>query len=104
MSTHAMRLIATRQENDIVLVKALIRHANHNGLGRTESGEPISPHHLVEIVVTRNDEPVVTIYTGSGIAADPLFGWRIVANSGDRISVSWRDSLAMNGRAETVLA
>jgi thiosulfate oxidation carrier complex protein SoxZ len=104
MSQQSFRLQAKRVGDGAVLVKALIRHPNHNGLGRTAEGEPIPPHHLTEVVVAVNDQPVLTVHTGSGIAANPLLGWKIQAREGDRVSVAWTDNLDEQGRAETIVA
>lgn len=104
MSENTFRLQARRQPDGVVLVKALIRHPNDNGLNRTAAGEPIPPHHLTEVVVSINDTPVVTLHSGSGLAANPLLGWKLNANAGDRIAVSWRDNLDQTARAETVVA
>lgn len=104
MSEQTFRLQAKRIGDGIVLVKALIRHPNHNGLGRTAEGAPIPPHHLTELVVALNDQPLVTQHTGSGIAANPLLGWKIIAREGDRVSVAWTDNLDERGRAETTVA
>lgn len=103
MADTTFRLQAKRVADGAVLVKALIRHPNHNGLGRTADGEPIPPHHLTEVVVAVNGEPVVTLHTGSGIAANPLLGWKLTAATGDRVSVAWLDNLDERGRAETTV-
>lgn len=103
MAENTFRLQAKRVADGIALVKALIRHPNHNGLGRTADGEPIPPHHLTEVVVAINDEPVLTLHTGSGIAANPLLGWKLAAREGDRVSVAWLDNLDERGRAETTV-
>jgi thiosulfate oxidation carrier complex protein SoxZ len=104
MSENTFRLQAKRTADGTVLVKALIRHPNHNGLGRTAEGEPIAPHHLTEVVVSVNDQPAVTLHAGSGIAANPLLGWKLDARAGDRVAVAWVDNLDERGRAETVVA
>lgn len=104
MADKTFRLQARRQSDGVVLVKALIRHPNDNGLGRSADGEPIPPHHLTEVVVTVNDQPVLTLHAGSGLAANPLLGWKLNAALGDRIAVSWRDNLDETARAETVVA
>jgi sulfur-oxidizing protein SoxZ len=104
MTERTFRLQAKRIGDGIVLVKALIRHPNHNGLGRTAEGEPIPPHHLNTVEVAVNDRPLLAVHTGSGIAANPLLGWKINAREGDRISVAWIDNLDERGRAETVVA
>lgn len=103
MSSIPVRLLASAQSDDTLLVKALIKHPNDNGLGRTPDGQPIPPHHLTEVVVTVNGEPVVTLYSGSGIAAEPLFGWRITGKAGDTVGVRWRDNLGNQGGTETVV-
>lgn len=59
MADTTFRLQAKRVADGAVLVKALIRHPNHNGLGRTADGEPIPPHHLTEVVVAATGEPDV---------------------------------------------
>ncbi|HLO78467.1 MAG TPA: thiosulfate oxidation carrier complex protein SoxZ [Magnetospirillum sp.] len=104
MANNSFRLQAKRQADGVVLVKALIRHPNDNGLGRTAEGQPIPPHHLTQVVVSVNDQPVATLHSGSGLAANPLLGWKINARDGDRIAVSWLDNLDETGRAETIVA
>lgn len=104
MADNTFRLQAKRIGDGIVQVKALIRHPNHNGLGRTAEGEPIAPHHLTEVTVAVNDQPLLTVHTGSGIAANPLLGWKINAGEGDRVSVAWTDNLDESGRAEVTVA
>lgn len=103
MSTASpLRLIATAQDDGTLLVKAMIRHPNHNGLGRTPEGEPIPPHHLTEVTVALNGDTVMTLFAGSGLAADPLLGWRIAGQAGDTVAVTWRDTRNNEGQAETV--
>lgn len=104
MTEQTFRLQAKRLGDGVVLVKALIRHPNHNGLNRTAEGDPIPPHHLTEVVVAVNDQPLLIVHTGSGIAANPLLGWKINAREGDRVSVAWTDNLDERGRAVTTVA
>lgn len=104
MSKITMRLIATALEDDpeTLQVKALIRHPNNNGLGRNADGSPIGAHHLTEVSLRVNDEHVLTLFSGSGLAADPLFGWRVAGKAGDPVVVTWRDNKGDEGEGKTV--
>lgn len=103
MSSFPIRLLATAEADNTLLVKTLIQHPNHNGLGRTPEGEPIPPHHLTEVVLSVNGEPRTTLKAGSGLAANPLFGWRVAGRPGDSVSVGWRDNLGNQGCAAIVV-
>jgi hypothetical protein len=76
MINYAIRLRATVDEQG-ALIKALLTHPMENGFRRNAAGEIAAAHYITEITLRINDEPVTTLLTGSGIAANPLFGWRI---------------------------
>ena len=78
MSNYAIRLRATVDEQG-ALIKALLTHPMENGFRRNAAGEIAAAHYITEITLRINDEPVTTLLTGSGIAANPLFGWRTVS-------------------------
>jgi thiosulfate oxidation carrier complex protein SoxZ len=87
-----IRLRAAADERG-VLVKALLSHPMQNGFGKDADGLLIPAHHIVEVTVSVNGSPVVGAYVGSGVAADPLFSWRLKdAKSGDRVTIAWRDN------------
>ncbi|MRR09141.1 thiosulfate oxidation carrier complex protein SoxZ, partial [bacterium] len=84
---------------------ALLTHPMDNGLSRGDDGMVPAAHFITEVTVRINDERVVRVDTGSGIAADPLFGWRFAGvRPGDRVSVAWRDNQGLEKSAETVVA
>lgn len=93
MSNYAIRLRATVDEQG-ALIKALLTHPMENGFRRNAAGEIAAAHYITEITLRINDEPVTTLLTGSGIAANPLFGWRIDGvQRGDTVTIVWRDNL-----------
>lgn len=98
-----IRLHVTLTENH-ALVKALLTHPMENGFGKNAQGALIPAHFIEQVTVLVNEEPVVTTHTGSGIAADPLFGWRIRGvKAGDTVSVVWQDNQGLEGRRDTVV-
>jgi sulfur-oxidizing protein SoxZ len=71
------------------LIKALLTHPMENGLGKSPDNQLIAPHYITLIELFLNDELASSIQTGSGVAADPLFGWRIRnAKPGDKVRVT----------------
>lgn len=101
---YPIRLRATLT-GDMLQVKALLTHPMENGLSRDGGGAASVAHFITEITVYINDEPVASVATGSGVAANPLFGWRFAgANKGDRISLIWRDNHGLEKSAATVVA
>ena len=93
MINYAIRLRATVDEQG-ALIKALLTHPMENGFRRNAAGEIAAAHYITEITLRINDEPVTTLLTGSGIAANPLFGWRIDGvQRGDTVTIVWRDNL-----------
>ncbi|MCM8613324.1 thiosulfate oxidation carrier complex protein SoxZ [Accumulibacter sp.] len=93
MQNDAIRLRATVDEQG-ALIKALLTHPMESGFRKNASGESATAHYITDITLRINDETVLTLLTGSGIAANPLFGWRIASvRSGDSVTVVWRDNL-----------
>lgn len=89
----------------VLVVKALIAHPMHNGFARNEKGELIAAHYITRVTLRVNGEIVAETETGSGIARDPLFGWRLSGcRAGDRVGVSWHDNRGLEGARETVAA
>ncbi|EXI71533.1 MAG TPA: thiosulfate oxidation carrier complex protein SoxZ [Candidatus Accumulibacter phosphatis] len=103
MQNYTIRLRATVDEQG-ALIKALLTHPMESGFRKNASGESAAAHYITDITLRINDETVLTLLTGSGIAANPLFGWRIAdVRSGDTVTVVWRDNLG-NTRTKTASA
>ena len=104
MSEFPIRMRATLTGETLV-VKVLIAHPMHNGLAKNDKGELIAAHFITRIVLRLNGELVAEVLTGSGIARDPLFGWRLRgAKSGDRVAVAWTDNRGFEGGKEVTVA
>ena len=98
---YTIRMVA-RVSGQAALIKALLSHPMQNGFNKTASGEFIPPHYITEVTLRINGDTVASIQTGSGIAADPLFGWRIAGvKPGDRVQVSWHDNQGNERSKET---
>lgn len=102
MNSYPIRLLVKPETEGTLLIKAMIRHPNDNGFGRTAEGEPIPAHYLTEVTVSVNSETVATLHSGSGLAADPLFGWRVNGRAGDTVRIGWQDNLGNQGSAASV--
>lgn len=91
MSEYPIRMRASVQ-GDSTLLKVLLKHPMENGFGK-ERGLPKPAHYITEIEVLVNDAPVARVFTGSGIATDPLFGWRLNGvKRGDKVGIVWKDN------------
>ncbi len=100
MNPYPIRMRVSVQ-GDSALIKALLTHPMDNGLSR-DSGAPGPAHFITELVLTHNGAECARIDTGSGIASDPLFGWRLKGvKVGDKIGVAWRDNQGLQHAFET---
>ena len=89
-------------QKDTLLVKALLGHPMENGFGKDADGQPVPAEFIQEIRLFLNEQLVTHCATGSGIAANPLFGWRLKGKSGDRIRLTWHDNLGRSGTLEAL--
>ncbi len=93
MINYAIRLRATVDEQG-ALIKALLAHPMENGIRKTAAGEIATAHYITEVTLRINGEVVTTLLTGAGIAANPLFAWRVAGViRGDIVTIAWRDNL-----------
>lgn len=98
---YSIRMVA-RVSGQSTLIKAMLNHPMENGLNKASSSQFISPHYITEVTLKVNGDIVSSIHTGSGIAADPIFAWRITGvRPGDRIQVRWCDNLGKEMSNET---
>lgn len=80
-------------DGDTALVKALLTHPMETGLGKDVDGQLRPAHYLTEVDLLLDGVLVARVQTGTGISADPLFGWRVNGvRAGDKIGVAWRDN------------
>ncbi len=97
-----MRASLEKDPDNTALVKVLLTHPMDTGLGKDNSGQPRQAHFITEIELLLNSQPVARVQTGSGVAADPLFGWRLKGvKAGDKVGIAWRDNQGQQQSFET---
>lgn len=102
-SSYPIRLRASL-EGDTLVVKTLFSHPMENGLAKDEAGRLIAARYITQVQLQLNSQTVIQVETSSGVAKDPLFGWRLKgAKAGDTVRVAWRDNRGDENWAETVV-
>ena len=98
------RIRATMQQN-IALVKVLIRHPMETGRRRdTTTGKTIPRHFIRELQCELNGEPVLRADWSWGVARNPYLSLRILAaRPGDRVLIRWSDNRSNSEAIETVV-
>ncbi len=97
--------IRTKRRDGKTQIRTLIAHAMETGRNRNkQSGELIAAHYIQELVVRHNDTIVVMTEMGAGISRDPYFAFLIEGGeAGDKITISWKDSLGNSDSADSYL-
>jgi len=97
-----MRASLENDPDDTALIKVLLTHPMDTGLSKDDKGLPRPAHFITEVELFLNGEPVARVLTGSGISADPLFGWRLKGvKAGDKVGIAWRDNQGLHQAFET---
>ena len=97
-----MRASLQNDPDHTALIKVLLNHPMLTGLSKDEQGRPRPAHFITEIELSLTGQPVARVQTGPGIAADPLFGWRLKGvKAGDKVGIAWLDNLGQQQSFET---
>lgn len=98
-----MRLRAVRKDGHTE-VRVVMFHPMETGQRKDGSGQPIPPHHIVQIRAERNGVTVLTAETGGSLSENPFFSFRLPGGAvGDRIRLGWTDNLGDSRSDEIVL-
>jgi sulfur-oxidizing protein SoxZ len=92
--------LKVKEKDGMVNVKAIISHPMLTGLTKDKKGEKIPAHYINEVVVTANDEVVMTANWGGAVSKDPYISFDYVGKSGDVVKLSWADNQENKGEAE----
>ena len=86
-------------------LKVLIKHPMENGRNRDPiTGQLIPAHFIQELIVTKNDQTIITAELGASMSKDPFFTFRLkTANVGDRIRVRWIDNLGLSDNVAHII-
>jgi len=91
-------------KNGIAEVKALMPHPMETGTRRTQAGEVIPAHFIVEVTCEHNGEVVLQADWGASVSKNPFFAFKVLdAKSGDKIRVHWVDNLGESSDGEITL-
>ena len=76
-------------------IRMLISHPMEHGRRKDEvTGKMIPMKYIQELIVTHNDEIVVSTQLGAGVSKDPYFSFMLKGGDvGDNIQVTWTDNL-----------
>ena len=90
-------------KDGVTTVKALMTHPMETGARKDkETGELVPAHYIQEVEVSRNSEPVMKAYWGTGISKNPYLSFKIKGGAeGDTITLTWKDNLGETGTGET---
>lgn len=84
------------------LVRVLLAHPMHTGRVKNVAGELIPAEFIQDIRCWRNNEEVLTLKSGTGLAQNPYFSFQLAGGeTGDKIVIRWVDNV---GKKQTVNA
>ena len=92
--------LKVKEKGGKVNVKAIISHPMLTGLTKDKKGNKIPEHFVEEVVVTANDEVVMTANWGPAVSKDPYISFDYAGQSGDVVKLSWTDNQDNTGEAE----
>ncbi len=97
--------IRSKRKDGKTQIRTLIAHPMETGRNRDkQTGELIATHHIKELIVRHNDNIVAIAEMGAGISRDPYFAFMIKGGeAGDKITISWEDSLGNSDSADSFL-
>lgn len=87
-----------------ILVRVIVQHPMENGLRRGDDGQLV-PYSVIERLTCRyNGAEVFGADLGPGIAANPFFAFRIVADASGEVRVEWETTQGERGGIGAALA
>jgi sulfur-oxidizing protein SoxZ len=96
--------IRARLAGDIAEIKVLISHPMENGQRKDAAGNPVPPHYIQRLTVEVDGKTVVSGQTGTSIARNPVFGFKVKgAKAGDKVVIRWLDSKGETRTDETTV-
>jgi sulfur-oxidizing protein SoxZ len=91
MASGTIKLKA-KAEGGVAEVKALISHPMDGERKDKTTGEVIPAHFIQELVAELNGKPVMSALWGSGVSKNPYLAFKVKANTGDTLKLSWKDN------------
>ena len=87
-----MKIRATSKDG-VTEVKVLMNHVMETGLRKDPSGEIVPALFINEVTAKLNDKVVMQAQWGPAVARNPYLAFKVKGGkSGDKVSISWKDS------------
>ncbi len=98
--------IRAQQKGDFSEIRILMIHPMETGQRKDpKTGKNQSAHFIQSFSVTINGKPVIEGQTGTSVARNPVFVFKIKGtNAGDKVSVSWMDNKGDKRSDESLIA
>jgi len=102
MAKSSIKLRAKVKE-DVVEVKALIKHPMESGNRKDKkTGEAIPAHYITEVVCEHGGKPRLTASLSGGVSKNPYVSFTFKGGaSGDPIKMSWKDNKGESDSVES---
>lgn len=84
--------IRAKSEGGVAEVKALISHPMDLARKDKATGQEIPAHFIQDLVAELNGKPVLNAAWSAGISKNPYLAFKVKANAGDTIKLSWKDN------------
>lgn len=87
-----MKIRATSKDG-VTEVKVLMNHVMETGLRKEPSGEIVPALFINEVTAKLNDKVVMQAQWGPAVARNPYLAFKVKGGkSGDKVSISWKDT------------
>lgn len=99
-----MRIRATN-ENGVIDVKVLMRHAMETGLRKGPDGKEVPAWYIETIEAKIGDKMVFEAMFGPAVSKDPFLNFKLKesAKPGDELVVTWKDNKGESRTDKTVI-
>jgi sulfur-oxidizing protein SoxZ len=75
------------------VVRVLMSHEMESGQRKDAAGKTIPAWHITEVTATHNGKTVLTAEWGPAVSKNPFLQFTVKgAKSGDKITITWKDS------------
>lgn len=86
--------VQAKLKDDVVTVKALIKHPMETGMRKDRSTNELIPAHFIkELTIEHNGESVMNAYWSGGVSQDPYIAFEFTGGKvGDTVKMTWKDN------------
>ena len=100
----SIKMRASLKEN-IVVVKAIIRHPMETGRRKdAQSGETVPAHFIQKVQAEHKNRQVFQSYWGTGVSANPFVSFSFEGGSkGEIVKLMWVDNKGQSDSAEVAI-